>query len=395
VETYYQEVNMKPQDKMSGFSEMDSRRQMNRGRAPACERTWMRLTCTMILGALLCCAQAGVALAASVTISLQNATAVANDTAHVPVTIQLASELTTGDVSVNLQVIAQGGAPAVGKLTFTDGDLGSESAFNNDTAGIYIGTWFSKPQTGGTINLGTLDVPIPESAQSGDTYQVFIQTAEVDQPDGSTPYDDINFSSTALITVGGPPVTPATETPTPQGVATDTPTTAPTNTPTTAPTNTPTTGPPTATPTATATSKPGTATATPVPTTVLTKSVGASDTCIPVANTSIFSSSGGYAYIGSEFIHYGGIGTSCPGGASAVGVAAATSGALIDVTRNLNGQGSSHEQGTTVAPAAAPAPSCPSCDDDDGCQIGVAGQGSAWLLLIPAVALLAVKRRRR
>jgi hypothetical protein len=272
------EVNMKLQDKMSGSSGM------------------MRLMYTVILGAVLCCAQAGVALAASVTISVQDASAVANDTAHVPVTIQLASELTTGDVSVNLQVMAQGGAPAVGKLTFTDGDLGSESAFNNDTNGIYIGTWFSKPQTGGTINLGTLNVPIPSSAQSGQTYQVFIQTAEVDQPDGSTPYEDINFSSTAVVTVGGPPVTPAT-----------------------------------ATPTLTPTSPPPTATSTSTPTTAATATL--TPTVTPKVGTPTPTTGGG-------------------------GV-------------------------------------CPTCDDDDGCQIGASGHGAAWLLLIPAIGLLVVRRRLR
>jgi hypothetical protein len=39
---------------------------------------------------------------------------------------------------------------------------------------------------------------------------------------------------------------------------------------------------------------------------------------------------------------------------------------------------------------------CPACpEDDDGCQIGVQGHTAAWLLLIPAIGLLAVRRRRR
>lgn len=257
-EPTYHEVNMTPQDKM------------NRGRTSADGRiwpTWIALIYTVILGALLCCARAGVALAASATVTVQNASAAANGTANVPVTVQMADSLTTGDVSVNLQVIAQGGAPAVGQLTFTDGDLGSESAFNNGTAGIYIGAWFSKPQTGGTINLGTLNVPIPGSAQPGQTYQVVIHAAEVDQPDGSTPYD-IDLSSTALITVtggGGPSPTPTkTPTNTPSSTPTMTPTSSPsvTATPTQTSTGTP---PPTNTPTATSTPTP-TRTQTPTPT---------------------------------------------------------------------------------------------------------------------------------
>jgi len=38
---------------------------------------------------------------------------------------------------------------------------------------------------------------------------------------------------------------------------------------------------------------------------------------------------------------------------------------------------------------------CPTCpEDDDGCQIGASGHGPAWLLLIPAIGLLAMRRRR-
>jgi MYXO-CTERM domain-containing protein len=51
----------------------------------------------------------------------------------------------------------------------------------------------------------------------------------------------------------------------------------------------------------------------------------------------------------------------------------------------------------TVPPiGASPTPGCPTCqNDDDGCQIGAAGHSSAWLLLIPAIGLLVVRRRRR
>jgi MYXO-CTERM domain-containing protein len=52
----------------------------------------------------------------------------------------------------------------------------------------------------------------------------------------------------------------------------------------------------------------------------------------------------------------------------------------------------------TATPSATPSsgvvPVCPTCEDDDGCQIGASGHGPAWLLLIPAIGLLAMRRRR-
>jgi MYXO-CTERM domain-containing protein len=33
--------------------------------------------------------------------------------------------------------------------------------------------------------------------------------------------------------------------------------------------------------------------------------------------------------------------------------------------------------------------------DDDGCQIGARGQTAAWLLFVPVIGLLVVRRRRR
>jgi MYXO-CTERM domain-containing protein len=60
---------------------------------------------------------------------------------------------------------------------------------------------------------------------------------------------------------------------------------------------------------------------------------------------------------------------------------------------------------TATAPAATATPTatrtptsggvCPSCEDDDSCQIGAQGHASGWLLLIPAIGLLVVRRRRR
>ncbi len=54
---------------------------------------------------------------------------------------------------------------------------------------------------------------------------------------------------------------------------------------------------------------------------------------------------------------------------------------------------------TATAPptstSGTPAPTSVSGEDNDGCQIGTTGGGSTWLLLIPAVGLLVMRRRRR
>jgi len=54
----------------------------------------------------------------------------------------------------------------------------------------------------------------------------------------------------------------------------------------------------------------------------------------------------------------------------------------------------------TATPTATRTPTsgggCPGCpEDDDGCQISAPGNTPAWLLLIPAIGLLVVRRRRR
>jgi len=54
----------------------------------------------------------------------------------------------------------------------------------------------------------------------------------------------------------------------------------------------------------------------------------------------------------------------------------------------------------TATPTASATPSvpsvCPVCPlDDDGCQIGARGQTAAWLLFVPVIGLLVVRRRRR
>ena len=89
---------------------------------------------------------------------------------------------------------------------------------------------------------------------------------------------------------------------------------------------------------------------------LLSSAITATDTCIPVSDTSIFSPTGGFALIGTELIWYTGLSTSCSG-ASAARVSAgtaATAGVLTGVVRNLNGQGGAHAAGTPVTPTAAP-----------------------------------------
>jgi hypothetical protein len=53
----------------------------------------------------------------------------------------------------------------------------------------------------------------------------------------------------------------------------------------------------------------------------------------------------------------------------------------------------------TATPTATRTPTggaCPGCpEDDDGCQISAPGNTPAWLLLIPAIGLLVVRRKRR
>ena len=97
---------------------------------------------------------------------------------------------------------------------------------------------------------------------------------------------------------------------------------------------------------------------------VLTSAITATDSCIPVSDTSIFSPTGGFALVGTELISYTGLSTSCSG-ASAAGASAgtaATAGALTGVTRNRNAQGGAHAAGTPVTPTAAPSAYVGDCD---------------------------------
>jgi MYXO-CTERM domain-containing protein len=140
--------------------------------------------------------------------------------------------------------------------------------------------------------------------------------------------------------------------------------------PGTGPTNTPTTAPATATPTtAVATATPTTAPATATPTTV---SGTATPTRPPATVTPTTVSGTATA-------------TTAPATATpTIGPATATATARPPTTT------------PTTVPTTAPGQPTPTPeDDDDGCQISTAGGGSGWLLLIPAVALLVLRRRHR
>jgi MYXO-CTERM domain-containing protein len=196
----------------------------------------------------------------------------------------------------NLTVVGDAGAPAIATNVGFTSSVGAPSQNINNGPGTRLVGWFSNFDpllSGATTAVGTLTVPIPAGATSGQTY-----TVQVINPSGTSDGEaDLPLSgANGKITVAGGG-TPPTNTPT----ATNT-VVVPTNTPTATRTNT--TGVP-----ATATRTP-TRTATRVPT------------------------SGG----------------------------------------------------------ATPAP----FDDDGGCQINTAGSsGAGWLLLFPAIGLLALRRRQR
>jgi hypothetical protein len=313
---------------------------------------------------------------AGTTVNAGNVTAAAGTTAEVPISIVLPAEQTCATLQFNLTVVPGSGAPVLTEqVTFTNATSNPTSQNIANGLSTRLVGWFSNfdPLLTGTVALGTLNVPIPADA-SGVTY-----TVQVIAPSGTSDVDN---------TIDIDPIS---------GVN-------------------------------------GTITVSPPASATLTTSIGATDTCIPVSDTSIFSPTGGFALVGTELISYTGIGTSCPG------AGAAAAGALTGVTRNLNGQGGAHDAGTTVVPAQAPpatstptstataAPSatptstavasatptkppatatptatrtptggaCPGCpEDDDGCQITAPGNTPAWLLLVPAIGLLVVRRKRR
>ena len=194
-------------------------------------------------------------------------------------------------------------------------------------------------------------------------------------------YTDGDFNDTDVTTAviaatvagGGPSPTPTNTIEVPLASPTPTPTqvVAPKSTPTTKPAAT-----------ATATkATPGAGTATPTKaaaTSTLSGDLTATATTITLADASSFPNSG-TVLIGSELISYTG----------------KSGNQLTGATRGVNSTtATTHSSGAPVSLASTPA-TCPTCEDDDGCQIGARGHGGAWLLLIPAIGLLVVRRRSR
>jgi len=164
----------------------------------------------------------------------------------------------------------------------------------------------------------------------------------------------------------------------------ETPPTA-TATPVNTPTQAPVTPPATATATFTATPR---ITITPgVVTSTLSRAILATDTTIPLVSCAGFPDSGTIR-IESEQITYNG---KDPAGATGAC-------SLTNAQRGANGTtAAAHAAGAIVLLVpATPTPSTTTLEDEGGCQIGTAGHSSGgWLLLVPMVGLLVVRRRNR
>jgi len=258
----------------------------------------------VILGALLCAAPISAAFAQTTINAGSVIDVLPSTSASVPISIVLPGGTPCATMQFNLTVVANGGAPAIATNVGFTSSVGATSQNINNGPGTRLVGWFSNfdPLLTGTTAVGTLSVPIPAGAQSGQTY-----TVQVLNPSGTTDGEtDLPMSGVnGTITIGVVGVSPT-----------------PTSTPPTVIPPTPTSTPPTpATPTPTNTVPPPTITATKLPVTAT-----ATATRVPASQT--------------------------PG-------------------------------------------ACPTCEDDDGCQIGATGHSSAWLLLVPAVGLLALRRRRR
>ena len=182
--------------------------------------------------------------------------------------------------------------------------------------------------------------------------------------------------------------------PTPTGAATQ----GATNTPTATATAT-STPPPVTSPTVA-----HTATATATRTAILSgpvlgQDINATVTTFTVAgDLSTLPQSNGTIQVDAEQMRYDSLSGSAATPSSATpksgasGSAAAT-GALIGVHRGANGTtAAAHTVGTRITVITA----APFSDDDGGCNISTTGSSSAgWLLLIPAIGLLVLRRRSR
>jgi hypothetical protein len=123
------------------------------------------------------------------------------------------------------------------------------------------------------------------------------------------------------------------------------------------------------------------------------RGITASDTTIPVTDISEFPSSGTIEFSDNgEQATYNG--TTAATAGSAFRGAAVQAGTLNNAVRGVNGTTAiAHPAGTGIALVQ---PSSVVVEDEGGCQIGTASHGSnGWLLLVPMVGLLALRRRAR
>jgi len=218
--------------------------------------------------------------------------------------------------------------------------------------------------------LYTCNVQVAESAPDG-TYPLTLSGVILSNPQGmrvcgttANPCSAVN----GAVVVGG--VVPGTPTPTPTAT---TPATGATATPTTTATGG-------ATPTRTPTTRVGEA--------LLTANITADTEEIPVSDVNTFASTG-VVQINNELISY--TGRRVTGGGS--------QGVLTGTTRGAFGTTAvPHNVGTLVLQVQPPTPT-PSIVDDDGCDCRIASTGGstrhAWMVLIPIIGLLILRRRSR
>src|SRR5262249_14007885 len=142
-----------------------------------------------------------------------------------------------------------------------------------------------------------------------------------------------------------------------------------------------------------------TATASPTPITVPTNAVSitsaavtADATTIPVTDVSKFPGSGTIEFLDNgEQATYNGTTTTPAGSGFRPAIQLGT---WNNAVRGANGTTKTdHPAGTGIA--IVPPPATTTLEDEGGCQIGTASHGSSWLLLIPMVGLLALRRRSR
>ncbi len=153
----------------------------------SCRAKSRRTFGALAIGAVLCLAPFRASVAQT-TVNAGDITAMPGAKATVPISIVLPSGTQCATLQYKLSVTANGGAPAVStKVTFAS-SVGPPSQKTNPSGHpeqVLVG-WFSKfhPLLSGRAKLGTLTVPIPTTAQSGQTYAVQVLLPS-GTPDGS------------------------------------------------------------------------------------------------------------------------------------------------------------------------------------------------------------------